>query len=71
MGKTAQTRVYKNHFKVVKGCRVDTGSCKRLLSKKDSPKTLGIKGESQNRHKARWAKGKVTIRLDEHRATHT
>ena len=36
-GKTARTRVYKNHLKMVKGCRIDTGSCKKPLSKKDSP----------------------------------
>jgi hypothetical protein len=40
-GKNAQTRVYKNHLKMVQGCRIDTGSCKKALSKKDSPKTLG------------------------------
>ena len=42
-GKTARTRVYKKHFKMVKGCRIDTGSCKKPLSKKDSPKTLGTR----------------------------
>ena len=36
-------RVYKNHFKMVQGCRIDTGSCKKPLSKKDSPKTLGTR----------------------------
>ena len=34
------TRVYKNHLKMVKGCRIDTGLCKKALSKKDPPKTL-------------------------------
>ena len=33
-------KVYKNHLKMVQGCRIDTGSCKKPLSKKDSPKTL-------------------------------
>ena len=42
-GKTARTRVYKNHFKMVEGCRIDTGWCKRALSKNDSPKTLGTR----------------------------
>ena len=36
-------RVYKNHLKMVQGCRIDTGSCKKPLSKKDSPKTLGTR----------------------------
>ena len=36
-------RVYKNHYKMVKGCRIDTGSCKKALSKKDPPKTLGTR----------------------------
>ena len=36
------TRV-KNHFKMVKGCWIDTGLCKKALSKKDSPKTLGTR----------------------------
>ena len=36
-------RVYKIHLKMVKGCRIDTGSCKKPLSKKDSPKTLGTR----------------------------
>ena len=29
-----------NHLKMVQGCRIDTGSCKKPLSKKDSPKIL-------------------------------
>ena len=33
-------RAYKNHLKMVKGCRIDTGLCKKPLSKKNSPKTL-------------------------------
>ena len=28
---------------MVKGCRIDTGSCKKALSRKDSPKTLGTR----------------------------
>ena len=63
--------VYKNHVKMVKGCRTDTGSCKKPLSKKDSPKTLGTRVSCKlNRYRARWAKGKTDIGLDEHRATH-
>ena len=31
-------RVYKNHLKMVKGCRIDTGLCK-----KDPPKTHGTR----------------------------
>ena len=63
-------RVYKNHFKMVKGCRVDTGLFKKALSKKDFPKNTWNKGKLQNRYRARWAKGKTGIGLDEHRATH-
>ena len=33
----------KNHLKMVKGCRIDTRSCKKPSSKKDSPKTLGTR----------------------------
>ena len=36
-------RVYKNHLKMVKGCRIDTGKYKKALSKKDPPKTLGTR----------------------------
>ena len=36
-------RVYKSHLKMVKGCRIDTGPCKKGLSKKDPPKTLGTR----------------------------
>ena len=36
-------RVHKNHLKMVKGCRIDTGLCKKQLLKKDSPKTLGTR----------------------------
>ena len=42
-GKIAQTRVYKNHLKMVEGCRIDTGQYKKALSKKDPPKTLGTR----------------------------
>ena len=42
-GKIAQTRVYKNHLKMVKGCRIDTGQYKKALSKKDPPKTFGTR----------------------------
>ena len=42
-------RVYKNHLKTVKGCRIDTGSCKKPLSEKDSPKTLGIRVSCKTR----------------------
>ena len=54
---------------MVKRCRIDTGSCKKALSKKDSQNTWN-KGKLQNRYRARWAKGKTGIGLDEHRATH-
>ena len=30
------TRVYKKHLKTVKGCRIDTGLCKKALSKASS-----------------------------------
>ena len=50
---------------MLKGCRIDIGSCKKPLSKKDSPKTFGTKvscktgtglgGEGQDRHRARQA----------------
>ena len=35
--------MYKNHLKMVKGCRIDKGPCKKALSKKDSPKTIGTR----------------------------
>ena len=69
-GKTAQTRVYKNHLKMVKGCRIDTGLCKRHYQKGFSKNTWN-KGKLHNRYRAKWAKGKTDIGLDEHRATHT
>ena len=28
---------------MVNGCRIDTGPCNKILSKKDPPKTLGIR----------------------------
>ena len=64
-------RVHKNHLKMVQGCRIDTGSCKKPLSKKDSPKTLGTRlscktGTGLGGQRARQA----GIGLDEHRATH-
>ena len=40
---TLITRVYKNHLKMVKGCRIDTGQYDKALSKKDPPKTLGTR----------------------------
>ena len=67
-GKIARTRVYKNHLKMVKGCRIDTGQYKKALSKKGSSKNTWNKGELQNRYMARWAKGKTGIGLDGHRA---
>ena len=36
-------RCIKKHFKMVKGCRVDTGLCKKALSKKDLPTILGTR----------------------------
>ena len=56
---------------MVKGCRIDTESCKKPLSKKDSPKNTWNKGKLQNWYRASWAKDKAGIGLDEHRATHT
>ena len=63
--------MYKYHLEMVKGCRIDTGSCKKSLSKKDSPRNTWNKIKLQNRYRARWAKGNTGIELDEHRATHT
>ena len=31
----------KKHLKMEKGCKIDTGLCKKISSKKDPPKTLG------------------------------
>ena len=31
-------------FKMVKGCRIDTGPCKKVLSKRDPQKTVGTRG---------------------------
>ena len=62
--------MYKNHLKMVQGCRIDTGSCKKPLSKKDSPKTLGTRLSCKTGTGLGWAKGKTGIGLDEHRATH-
>ena len=59
-------RVYRNHFKMVRGCRIDTGSCKKALSKILFSKNTCNKGGIH-----RWAKGKTGIGLDEHRTTHT
>ena len=33
----------KTPFKNGKGCRIDTGSCKKASSQKDPPKTLGTR----------------------------
>ena len=41
------------------------------IIKKGSSKNTWNKGELQNRYRARLAKGKTGIGLDEHRATHT
>ena len=56
---------------MVKGCRIDTGPCKKALSKNGFSKDTWNKGELQNRYKARWAKDKIGIELDKHRVTHT
>ena len=56
---------------MVEECRIDTGPCKKALAKKGFSKNTWNKGELQNRYRARWAKGKTGIELDEHRATHT
>ena len=42
------TRVYKNHLKMVKGCRIDTELCKRHHQKGFSKNTWN-KGKLQNR----------------------
>ena len=58
-------RVHKSHFKMVKGCTIDTGSCKKALSKFERfSKNTWNKGKLQNRYRARWAKGKTGIGLD-------
>ena len=69
-GKTVRTWVYKNHLEMVKGCRIDTGLCKRHYQKGSSKNTWN-KGKFPNWYRARWAKGKTGIGLDEHGATHT
>ena len=60
---------------MVKGCMIDTGLCKKALSIRGSPKTLGTrvscKTGTVRTAGARWAKGKTGIELDEHRATQT
>ena len=60
-------RVYKNHLKMVKGCRIDTGSCKKPSSKKDSPKTLGTRVSCKT-GRGLGEPGKTGIGLEEHRA---
>ena len=62
--------MYKAHVKMVKGRRIDTGLCKKALSKIGFFKNTWNKGKLQNRYRARWAKGKTGIGLYEHRATH-
>ena len=59
---------------MVKGCRIDTGSCKKPLSKMNSTKTLGTRvscktGTGLGGQRARQAYR--AIESDEHRATHT
>ena len=63
----------KNLLKVVKGCRIDTGPCKKVLSKKDPPKTLGTKvscktGTGPDGQRARQAQGYTSIGLHIHEA---
>ena len=43
----------------------------KAIIKKGFSKNTWNKGKLQNRYRARWAKGKTDIGLDEHRATHT
>ena len=50
---------------MVKGCRIDTGLCKKALSKKDLPKTLG------RRVSCETGTGLVGKGQDRHRAIHT
>ena len=65
--------MYKNHLKIVKGCRIDTGQYKKALSKKDPPKTPGTRVSSKtgtwlDGQRARQAKGKTGIGLHIHEA---
>ena len=46
---------------MVKECRIDVGLCKKGSSKK-----TWNKGKLRNRYRARWAKGKTGMGLDEH-----
>ena len=61
-----------NHLKMVKGCRIETGSCKKPLSQNDYPKTLGTRvscktgtglGGQRARHRARRAYAGMTCPL--------
>ena len=52
---------------MVKGCRIDTGSCKKPSSKKDSPKTLGTRVSCKT-GRGLGEPGKTGIGLEEHRA---
>ena len=42
----------------------------KAIIKKGFSKNTWNKGKLQNRYRARWAKGKTGIGLDEHRAAH-
>ena len=57
---------------MVNGCRIDAGLCKKVLSRKDPPKTHGTRVSSETGtrlggQRARW----TYVGLDEHRAAHT
>ena len=52
---------------MAKGCRIDTGSCKKPLSKKDSSKTLGTRVSCKTGTGLGGQKGKTGIGLDKHR----
>ena len=51
-------------------CKIDTGSCKKALSIKHPPKTLGTRISCEIGTALGGAKGKTGMGLDEHRAIH-
>ena len=56
---------------MIKGCMIDTGSVQKAVINNGFSKNTWNKVKLQNRYRARWAKGKTDIGLDEYRATHT
>ena len=68
--------MYKNHLKMVKDVELTQDHAKRHCQKRTVTeflqiKTLGTRVSTKKWYRARWAKGKTGIGLDEHRATHT